>query len=69
MSYFCMYVDREEAKKKKRREEAGNLDLEEITCMFVAANERRTSVFGHCVTTLIDNLCTMVQFLFYNLNW
>ena len=31
------------------RKEAGNLDLKEIACMFVAANERRTSVFGHFV--------------------
>ena len=29
------------------KEEAGNLDLKEIACMFVAANERRTSFFGH----------------------
>ena len=31
------------------REEAGNLELKEIACMFVAANKRRTSVFGHFV--------------------
>ena len=31
------------------REEAGNLDLEEIACMFVAANEWRTSFFGQFV--------------------
>lgn len=28
------------------REEAANLDLKEIACVFVAANERRTSFFG-----------------------
>ena len=31
------------------REEASNLDLKVFACMFVAANERRTSVFGHLV--------------------
>ena len=31
------------------RKEASNLYLKEIACMFVAANERRTSFFVHFV--------------------
>ena len=52
------------------REEAANRDLKEIACMFVASSQQKNiCLWQLCVTTLMDNLCTMVQFLLYNLNF